>query len=139
MPIPINGIGKRRLINQIEQNLTGLQRDMHNNAVAHRAMALAESPNLATLAAFVADSAAQYLRRLQWVLDVRNDPVRRQRVLDLLATVGWTEDEITGYVQELRQAAIALRDAPRTSYAEIVTACDAMLVAVDLPESLWPE
>lgn len=139
MAITINSISKRRLINQIEQNLTGLQRDMHNNALSHKAMAQAQSPALAVLQSFVADCVAQYLRRLQWIIDLRSDPARRQRLVDMLASAGWTEQEVIDYVTALRNAAIALRDAPRATFAQINNACDAMTAAVDKPESLWEE
>lgn len=139
MAITINSIGKRRLVTQIESNLTGLQKDMHNNALTHKAMAQAQSPALAVLQSFVADCAQKYLDRLQWIIDLRNNPTRRQRLVDVLAAAGWAEQEVIDYVTELRNAAIALRDAPRTTYAEIVTACDAMTTTVDKPESLWPE
>lgn len=137
--IPINAIHKRRIVSQIEQNLTGLQRDMNSNARSHKAMAQARSPSIATLGAFISDCSAQYLTRLQWIIDLRNDPVRRQRLLDMLASVGWTEQEITDYVQGLRQAAVAYRDALKTTYAQMEAAADAMILAVDMPESLWPE
>lgn len=139
MTIPITAIHKRRLINQIERNLTGLQRDMAQNALTHKAMAMAQSPSAAILATFVTDAALQYLRRLQWIIDLRADATRRQRLVDMLTSAGWTEQEIIDTVQALRQPAIALRDASKTTYAQISTACDALLAVVDLPESLWPE
>jgi hypothetical protein len=139
MAITLTNIHKRRLISQIEQNLTGLQRDMHNNAVGHRAMAVAQNPAAAELRGYMDDCANTYLARLQWIIGLRNAPERRQRLVDMLATVGWTEQEIVDYVTELRNAAIALRDATKNNYAQIIAACDAMLAAVDMPESLWPE
>ena len=139
MAITITAVHKRRLVNQIEQNLTGLQRDMHHNAVTHKAMAQSQSPNVDILATFVRDAALEYLRRLQWIIDLRANPIRRQRLVDMLASAGWTEQEVIDFVQELRNAAIALRDAPRTTYAEIIMACDQLLATVDAPESLWPE
>ena len=139
MAIALTAIHKRRLITQIEHNLTGLQKDMHNNALTHRAMAVAQNPTLATLAAFVNDSANAYLVRLQWIIDLRNNATRRQRLLDMLASVGWTEQEIVDFVTALRGEAVSLRDAPKNNYAQIINACDALLAVVDLPESLWPE
>lgn len=139
MAITLTAVHKRRLLNQVEQNLTGLQRDMHNNAIAHKAMAQAQSPDLSILATFVRDAALEYLRRLQWVIDLRANPTRRQRLVDMLTSAGWTEQEIVDFVQELRAASIALRDAPRTTYVEIISACDQVLATVDAPESLWPE
>ena len=139
MAIPLTTIHADRVVNQITQNLTGLQRDMVRNANTHKAMATAQSPPLATLQAFVADSAQEYLRRLQWLIDLRNDPVRRQRMVNILNQRGWTEADITDVATPLRQAAIALRDAPRSTYAEIITACNNLLATVDPPDSLWPE
>ena len=139
MAIALTAIHKRRLITQIEHNLTGLQKDMHNNAITHRAMAVAQNPAVATLRAFVIDSANSYLTRLQWIIDLRNNVTRRQRLLDMLATAGWTEQEIVGFVTALRGEAVALRDASKNNYAQIIAACDSLLAVVDLPESLWPE
>lgn len=139
MAIAITAIHKRRLITQIEQNLTGLQRDMVNNAQTHRTAAQAQSIVLATLAAQVQDCSLRYLERLQWIIDLRNNPTRRQRLVDMLASAGWTEQEIIDFVTALRNAAIALRDALKNNYNQIINACDALLAAVDKPESLWPE
>ena len=139
MAIALTAIHKRRLISQIEHNLTGLQRDIHNNAVAHKSMALAQVPPLAKLQEFVTDSVQAYLTRLQWIIDLRNNPTRRQRLLDVLVAAGWSEQEIADYVTALRNAVVALRDAPRSTYAEIITVCDVVIAAVDKPESLWPE
>ena len=139
MAIAITAIHKRRIITQIEQNLIGLQANMLDNAQTHRSQALVQNPALATLQGFVQSSAQSYLTRLQWVIDLRANPVKKQRLLDMLASVGWAEQEIIDLVQGLRQAAVALRDAPKTTYAEIIAACDAVIAAVDMPPSLWPE
>ena len=139
MAIPVTAIHKRRIITQIENNITGLQRDMVQNALTHKTMAQAQSPSVEVLATFVTDAAIQYVRRLQWIIDLRTNATRRQRLIDMLTSAGWTEQEVIDTVQALRQPAIALRDAPKTTYAEITTACDTLLAVVDLPESLWPE
>lgn len=139
MAIALTAIHKRRLITQIENNLTGLQRDMRNNALTHKTMATNANPARAVLAGYVLDAANAYLARLQWIIDLRADPVRRQRLVDMLVTAGWTEQEIVDYVTALRNAAIALRHAGKNTYAQIIAACDALLAAVDMPESLWPE
>ncbi len=116
-----------------------MQRDMVLNANAHKAMANAQSPPLATLQNFVRDVALAYINKLQWIIDLRNDSTKEQRLLTTLAQMGWSENDIVDVVTALRQAAVALRDAPRTTYGEIITACDAMIAAVQPPDSLWPE
>lgn len=139
MAIPLTNLQKARVVEQIQRNLVQLQGDMVRNANTHKAMVTAQSPDVTTLAGFVQDCAASYLTRLQWVIDLRNNPTRKARLLEMLALMGWTEADIVDVVTALRSAAIALRDAPKTSYAEITAACDAVLAAVDAPDSLWPE
>jgi hypothetical protein len=136
--IPITSLQNARVVDQIRQNLMNLQRDLLANAASHKAMAQTQIP-LAQLQQNVADCAADYLRRLQWLIDLRNDPVRRARLLDILTKMNWTEADITDVATPLRQAAVGLRDAPRTSYAEIIAACDSLTAFVDKPDSLWPE
>ena len=139
MPVTLSNFQKRRVFQQVEQNLVGLQRDMARNAATWKAMATAQNPPVATLRTFMNDAAAEYLKRLQWIIDLRNDAAKRQRLLDILATQGINETEIVTYVTELRNAAIALRDAPKGGYPAMTAACDALLLSVDAPESLWPE
>lgn len=139
MAITLTTIHKQRVAKQVMDNLVGLQRDMVRNAQAHKAMALAANPPVATLRTFVNDAAAAYLNRLQWVIDLRNDPVKRQKLLDAIAAMGVPEADVISMVTELRSAAIGLRDAGKANYAAIVTACDALLAAVDPVDSLWPE
>lgn len=128
-----------RVADQIRQTLINTHRDMVTNATIHRAMAVAQSPALTALQTFVRDAALAYLVHLQWIIDLRNDPVKEARLLTVLGLMGWTEADVVDVVTALRQAAIALRDAPQTTYAQIITACDQLLVAVEKPDSLWPE
>lgn len=137
--IRITKLHRQRVFEQVQQNLIGLQRDMATNARTHKAMAQAKSPDAATLRSFVADCATQYLRRLQWVIDLRSDPARRTRLVEAAVAYGWAESDLVDVVTDLRAAAIALRGAPRSTYAEIIAACDAVIATVDMPESLWPE
>lgn len=124
-------------------------------------MALAGSPDLATLQTWIEDVARSYLRILQWVIDRRADQVKGQRLLDDLAAVGCEEQDVMEPVKALGHVAAGLRNAPRRSYGEIVAACDAVIAGVErLPppppaargamvemtevekaeqDSLWPE
>jgi len=139
MAIPLTNLHKGRVVEQIKQNLIGLQNDMRRNAQTHKAMALAQSPPLEVLQSFVSDCAFSYLNRSQWMIDLRANTTKRQRLIDILTLMGWTETDLTDVAAPLRQAALALQSAPRTTFAEIITACDAVLVSIDAPESLWPE
>lgn len=137
--IPTTNLHAFRVLDQIRMTLINTQRDMIRNATAHRAMAVAQSPSVAVLRGFVNDAALAYLAHLQWIIDLRDNPVREQRLLDALAKWGWTEADVVDVVTSLRQPAVALRDASKTTYVEIISACDAVLAAVNAPETLWPE
>lgn len=139
MAIPRTNLHLFRVVNQIITTLMNLHRGMRTNAQTHRAMAVAQSPALTVLQTFIADAAAAYLLQLQWIIDLRNDSVKEQRLLDVLAKMGWTEPDVVDVVTALRQVAVGLRDAPRSTYAEIITACDAVIAAIQAPDSLWPE
>ncbi len=139
MAIPRTNLHLLRVVDQIRLTLMNLQRDMVLNANKHKVAAISQSPPLAILQNYVRDTALAYLDKLQWIIDLRNDPTKEQRLLDTLAKMGWSESDVVDVVTALRQAAVALRDAPRTTYAEIIVACDAMLAAVQPPDSLWPE
>lgn len=137
--IPRTNLHKGRIVEQARMMLLNLQRSMRANAEAHRAMALAQSPDFSTLKGFVESCAATYLLNLQRLVELRSDPEKRQRFADALTQIGWTESDILDVATPLRQAAVALRDAPRANYADIVSSSDSLLQFVDAPETLWPE
>lgn len=139
MAVASTFIHRRRVLKQIEDNFIGIQRDMRNNAVSWKAMAQSQSVPLATLRTFINDAAAAYLTRMQWVIDLRNDPVKKARLLEVLATQGVSEQEVIDLVTTFRQGALDIQNAPKGSYAGIVTLCDAILAQIDAPDSLWPE
>jgi hypothetical protein len=139
MAVPLTFLHQQRVVDQIRQNLIQLQRDMLNNAAAHKQMALAQSPDIATLLGFVSDCAAQYLKRLKWVSDLRADPIREAWVLAAMTRMGWTETDLVSVFTPLKTAATALGNATLITYADVAAACDSLTAFVDVPPSLWPE
>ncbi len=139
MSIPLTNIHKSRVVDQIVQNLIGLQNDMVRNAATWRAMAVAQSPPLATLQQFMHDAAASYQTRLGWVTTLRNDSVKLQRFIDEITLRGWTQADITDVLNPLITVANQLAGAGLATYAACITACDGITAAVDKPDSLWPE
>lgn len=128
----------KRAIDQIERNLVGLQRDLRDNAAKHKAMAQSQSPNLATLQSFIADCLTQYNRRLGWLVAIRQHP-QWPAVRAAYVAMGGTEADVVDVYTDIKAAVDALAVADVSSYAAIITACDAVLATVDAPLSLWPE
>lgn len=129
----MNTVEIKRVLAQVEQNLLGLRRDMRNNASAWKSAA--QTVPLSTLRQWIADAAAQYLRRLDW----RVDEVTWQRVKSLHSAQGGDGADFGALAAPLKIAASALADADTSTPEGIVAACDAVLSSVQAPQSLWPE
>lgn len=138
MSIAVNAFHDQRVFEQYTRNLIGLQRDMNSNAQLWKTQAQAALA-LPALQAMISASLVQYQLRLQWMTDLQADSTKLTRLQAVLARMGMTTQDVADVALPLRSAAIALNAAPRTTFAEIITACDALLAAVNAPPSLWPE
>lgn len=139
MPVPSNTIDFKHVARQVQQNLMTLQAEMRLHCASHKQSCTEQSVSLAVMQQRVSDHARIWLAALQRIADRRANPTQRQQLLDALAADNITEAHLIEKFQPLRQAAIAFRDAPRTSYAEIITACDAVLADINPRDNLWPE
>lgn len=128
-----------RLVDQTVTNLVQLQRDMAANATAHKAMAAAQNPDVATLGGYLASAAAEYQRRVGWQISLFGDATNAPALASGLALRGMTADDVKQQMAELRQVAAMLAAQPVATYAEITAACDLVLAAVSPPPSVWPE
>src|SRR5260221_343733 len=137
MPVPLTLLHQQRVVDQIRQNLVGVQRDMINNAKAHLAMAQAQSPDIATLLGFVRGVASQYLTRLGWITTLRNNPTQEAWVLAAMTRMGWSESDIVNVVTPLLTAANSLNNAALVTYADVISACNQLIAFIDVPPSLW--
>ncbi len=137
--IPITNLHIGRIVDQIRQNLIGLQRDIHNNAVTHKAMALAESPPLEKLQSFIDDSVASYQKRLQWFTDWSATLQKQQDLSNQLTKMGWDLTDITSLEQALQGVITTFQQQPVKDFAGIVAACDSLATDCQSPDSLWPE
>lgn len=126
-------INAKRILDQVYQNLIGLQRDMRSNAEAWKSSARTV-PN-DTITSWMNDAAAQYLRRLAW----RADDATWQKAVSMHTTLGGDYAEFKAMSAPMKAAAEALAKADKSTPKQIVAACDAMLAAVPAPQSLWPE
>jgi hypothetical protein len=139
MAIPQTKLHANRVLDQIMNNVVGLQRDMANNANTHKAMASAQSPAIATLRQFVNDAAASYLTRIQWGENIVNTPAKLTILQNSCSRIGIAVSDITDITNALKTEATTLQNASKTTYAEIIAACDVVIADVNLPDSLWPE
>lgn len=139
MPIQQTNLHIGYVVDQIRQNLIGLQRDVNHNAQTHKAMALAGSPDLKTLQAFINDSIASYQKRLKWFDDWIAVNQKQTELSGQLAKMGWNLNDITVIQNGISVGVSTFANAKRDSSDAIVSACNQLMSDVDDPESLWPQ
>ncbi|MDR4518961.1 MAG: hypothetical protein MRK00_16445 [Nitrosomonas sp.] len=138
MPIQHTDAHRKMLVEQAAQGVIGLQRDVANNAAVHKQWAVTESVPLADLQAKITDVLAAYewrrakLRHFRDVI-IPSDPG--------FLTVGdqlmLTMQSVGGLAAEVADHIDAFDAMPRTTYAEIVAACDYLIANVQPPVSIW--
>lgn len=116
------------------QNLEGLRLDMRRNALSYKANV---AEHFERVVEVMGRDAAEYLRRLGWQRAIAQDQAKRAKLVDGLQRLNIVISEAAGYLTELENAATALRDAPKTTAAEVTTAADAILAAVSPSDRLW--
>lgn len=139
MAIPKTKLHVGRVADQVYRNLIGLQRDIPRNAKSHRAMAIAQSPPVATVKQFFKDATAAYIVRLQWFQDLNDNPQKFQLLTEELTRRGWAQADLLDPFNSLKTAVQGMNNAVVDTYAQIIAACDLVIANVDSPESLWPE
>lgn len=130
------------ILGQVARNLIGLQRDMRSNAQTHKSLAVSQSVPLEKLQRFVDDCASEYLRRIKWVTDFNTRGVDDAQVQQRIDRKRASDTEANELVNALAGAATNLQNAPKSNFAEIAAACEAVLtslVAPETPPSIWPE
>ena len=138
MAVPVIQVGILRVLLQIEQNLIGVQRDMRANAQTWRTVALAQSTPIATMAGWMNSAATSYQSRLGWLPTIQASP-EWSRIAAMYLAIGGTGQEFTDMMTPLNAVANQLGPAQKTTYAEIIAACDQIIAAINAPLSLWPE
>lgn len=123
------------LLIQMMQASRNLEKTMRDNANTHIAMAQAQSPALATLTGFVNSCAATYLANLSTARTwVQNNNAQATAAVGL---IGATLADLNNYTSPLQTAATALQNADKSTYAAIITACNALLSSVGAPASIF--
>jgi hypothetical protein len=129
---------RERVLGQIINAMGDLRRSLRNNAAGYKTAAQNQTMTVADIAAGLNGTAAGAMTCLNQLLAISNDATRKAAVVEALTRRGLAWADAVADYQELRPIAVALRDASKTTYAEIVSACDAVLV-LPAADSLWPE
>lgn len=128
-----------RVLNQIMQNMIGLQHDMVSNANTWLTMANAQSPAASVIVGYMKDAATAYETRLGWVLNYKNTSPNWTAVVNMYVALGGVTTDATNLYTQMKAVADGLNTATLTDYPSIITACNQIISAVNAPDSLWPE
>jgi hypothetical protein len=129
---------RKMLIEQAADGVLSLQRDVASNASAHKQWAVDESVPLAELQTMIADTLTAY----EW----RRAKLRHFRDVTIPADAGFLTvgDQLMLTLQSVGVVGTAVADhidnfaaMPRTTYAEIIIACDYLIANVTPPENVW--
>lgn len=129
---------RKMLIEQAANGVLGLQRDVARNAETHKKLAIEESMPLSELQTRIADVLAAY----EW----RRAKLRNFRDVTIPADAGFLAvgDQLMLTLKSVGVVGTAVADhidafatMPRTTYAEIITACDYLLANVEPLETVW--
>lgn len=116
--------------------LSNVRRNLRENAAAYKVQAAVQGADLTKIAAVMTADATELLKTIAAVKDIASTPARRTKLTDYLTIFGVTLANANAAVTELENAAVALRDASKTTKAQIDAAADAVLSSVtshDLP------
>lgn len=139
MAVPVTQLHILRVMLQADQNLSGLQKDMRQNAQTWLAMAQAQSPDVTTLAGFMNAAAASYQTRLGWVSTIQADATNWPKIQTMAAALGIAGADFSGVINPLTTVANQLGPADKSTFAAIIAACNSIIAAIPAPLSLWPE
>lgn len=129
-----------KLITQAHGNLSGLRRDMRQNAQAYKDAVAAAKP-IAGIVQVMSENTTEYLKRLQWSKAAWDDLAIRAKLQSGLAAWSIPQSELTGAYTELKAAADAEKTAETagiTTNAGITAVADATLANVAGISSIWP-
>lgn len=138
MAITFTDAHRKRMIEEAQTGVLNLQRSVHQNAVAHRQLALDESVSLAELQQRISATLAAYeaiRARLRHFRDVTIPS--DSGFLTVGDSLSLTLEGVGTIGQEVADEIDVFAAMPRTTYAEIITACDYLIANVDPLPSLW--
>lgn len=138
MAITITDAHRKAMIEQAQTGVLNMQMSVARNAVTHKQWAVDQTYQLGELQQRINDTIAAYesirarLRNFRDVI-IPGDPgflLVGDALMLTLQSVGSVGQQVADHIDVF--AAM-----PMTSYAEIVTACDYLIVNVNAPPGIW--
>jgi hypothetical protein len=138
MAITITDAHRKLMIEQAQNGVLNMQMSVANNAATHKQWALDESVPLAELQQRITDTIAAYesiRSRLRHFRDVTIPA--DSGFLSVGDSLKLTLQSVGNVGQEVADHIDAFAAMPRSTYAEIIAACDYLITNVNSPPSVW--
>lgn len=126
-----------RILFQVIENMEGLRRDMRQNAARYKADGISGRISLASVITVMRGDAAEYNRRLDWVLNATQTARISNKLDAAIAALGLVRTELIADYTAMRtvanqQASVALSD-----LASVNAAADSLLAFLPAHDFLW--
>lgn len=138
MAIAITDAHRKLMIEQAQNGVLNMQMSVARNAATHKQWAVDQSVELTQLQQMITDTIASYesiRARLRHFRDVTipSDP----GFLTVGDSLKLTMQSVGNLGQEVADCIDTFAIMPRSTYAEIITACDYLIANVNEPPSIW--
>lgn len=138
MAIPLTDAHRKAMIEQAQAGVLNMQMSVARNAVTHKQWATDESVPLAELQQRITDTIAAYESIRARLRNFRDVTVPADAGFVTVGnSIKLTLQSIGDIGQEVADHIDVFAAMPRTSYAEIITACDYLIANVNEPPSVW--
>jgi hypothetical protein len=137
MAIALTDAHRKRMLEQVQMGVLNLQDSVARNAATHRQWAINEMP-LSELQEAIANTIQAYIRIRTRLRNFRNN-VADQAFADVgadirldLTVLRYTWEALSGFI-------VTFDNMPKTTYEEIIAACDYLIANVNPAPSVWEE
>jgi len=138
MPITVTDLHRKKMIADAERAVLNLQRSVANNAVTHKQWAADESLPLQQLQTRINDTVAAYEQTRSKLRTFRDVTIPADTsILTVGAAIKADVQSVGSVGQEVADHIDVFAAMPRTTFAEIIAACDYLIANVNPPQSIW--
>lgn len=121
------------LLDELRQILRNPQYNLNYNAQEWLKRATDQSVPVETLATWINNNANSFERQANFVKAMKTDPDKWGRLSALISKLGGAEKDIDDIIAPNDVEVARLRSAPKSTYAEIITLCNAILAEIKFP------
>ena len=137
MAIALTDAHRKRMLEQVQNGVLNLQNSVASNAATHKQWAINEMP-LSELQEAIANTIQAYIAIRTRLRNFRNN-VADQAFLNVGADIRLDLTSLRDTWEALSGFIVTFNNMPKTTYEEIIAACDYLIANVNPAPSVWEE